>query len=47
MYSIAASHWMSPQVEHNDEEISNVNRCFKFFREMMDSAVYLDNALLQ
>ena len=33
-------------MEHDDEKVSIMYKGFKFFREMMDSSVYLDNVFL-
>ena len=38
---------MASQLEHNNEKVSVIHKCFKFFREMTHSTVNLDNVLLQ
>ena len=34
------------KLEHNDENVSILDTCFKFFRKVMDSTVYLNNVFL-
>ena len=34
---------MASQLEHNNEKVPTVDKCFKLFRKMMDSTVYLNN----
>ena len=37
---------MASQLEHNDEKVSILDTCIKFFRVTMNSIVYLNNVFL-